>query len=57
MLNNIQQIHLKLLEKAIQNTEESTGGIIGNKISDKITKVSKILPKNSLKAIKNEHDK
>ena len=37
MLNNLQQMHLKLL----QETEEATGDLIGNKIANGITKVSK----------------
>ena len=37
MLNNLQQMHLKLL----QETAEATGDLIGNKIANGITKVSK----------------
>ena len=33
--------------KAIQNKAETTGDLMGNKIVDKITKVSKTLPQNS----------
>ena len=33
--------------KAIQNKAETTGDLMGNKIVDKITKVSKTLTKNS----------
>ena len=41
MLNNLQQLHLKLLQtRAIKKTAEATGDLIGNKIGDKITKVS-----------------
>ena len=36
MLNNLLQMHLKLLE-----TAEATGDLIGNKIVDKIKKVSR----------------
>ena len=40
MLNNLQQLHLKLLQKrVIQKTAETTGDLIGNEIADKITKV------------------
>ena len=35
MLNNLQQMHLKLLQK----TAEATGDLIGNKAADKITKI------------------
>ena len=31
----------------IQKTAEATGDLIGNKIADRITKVSKISPKNN----------
>ena len=31
----------------IQNTEEATGDLVGNKIADKITRVSKTSPKNN----------
>ena len=42
MLNNLQQLRLKLLQTgAAQKTAEETGGLIGNKIADKIAKVSK----------------
>ena len=41
MLINLLQIHLKLLQKESQKTPEVTGDLIGNKNSDKITKVSK----------------
>ena len=33
-------------KRAIQKTEEATGDLIGNKIADKITSVSKSLQKN-----------
>ena len=49
MLNNrLETDALKTASKrAIQNTAEETGDLIGNKIADKITKVSKISPRNS----------
>ena len=34
-------------KKAIQKTVEATGDFIGNKVADKITKVSKTSPKNN----------
>ena len=40
MLNNLQQIQLKLVSKrVIQKTAEATGDLIGKKIADKITKI------------------
>ena len=38
-LNNPPQVHLKLLNKAIQKTAEAIGDLISNKIADNITKV------------------
>ena len=42
---------------AIQKTVKATGDFIRYEIADKITKVSKTLQKNNLKAVTNEHDK
>ena len=42
---------------AIQKTVKATGDFIHYEIADKITKVSKTLQKNILKAVTNEHDK
>ena len=45
MLNNLLQVHLKLLQKrGIQKIAEATGDLIGNKIADKIIKVSRTSP-------------
>ena len=41
----------------IQKTAEATGDLIGNKIADGITKVSKTLPQNSLEKVEIENDK
>ena len=42
MLSNLQQRHLKLLQKeAVQKTAEGSSDFIVNKIAIKITKVSK----------------
>ena len=42
MLSNLQQRHLKLLQKeAVQKTAEGSSDFIDNKIAIKITKVSK----------------
>ena len=39
MLNNLQQMNLKLIQKEYFNkTAEATGGLIGNKIAEMITK-------------------
>ena len=45
MLNNLLQIHLKLLQKKqFKKKTEATGDFIGNEIADRITKVSKTSP-------------
>ena len=44
-------------KRVIQTTAEATGNLIGSKILDRITKVSKTLPKNNLETNANEHDK
>ena len=41
-------------KRAIQKT---TGGLIGNKIADKITKISKTSQHNNSEIVTNEHDK
>ena len=51
MLNKLQQMHLKLLQKEqFKKNSRSGDSIGGNKIADNITKVSKT----SLKTFKNE---
>ena len=40
-----------------QKTAEATGDMIGNKIANKITTVSRSSPQNNSEAITNEHDK
>ena len=48
MLKNLQEMHLKLLQKkVIQKTAEATGDLIGNKIADKIRKVLKCSQQNN----------
>ena len=55
MLNNLLQMHLKLPQKrAIQKTAKTTVDLIGNKIADKVTRVSKTLPKNNSEKNKEE---
>ena len=44
-------------KRAIQKTAEALGDFIGNKITDKITKISRTLPQNILETVKNENDK
>ena len=48
MLSNLQQMHLKLIQKTV----EATGDLIGNKISDKVTRVSKSSQKNNSESYK-----
>ena len=45
------------LKREIQKTAEITGGLISNKIAERITKVWRISPKNNSKTKWNEHDK
>ena len=48
-------MHIKLLrKKAILKITEETGGFIGSKIADKITKVSKTSPQNLSESAINE---
>ena len=43
-------------KKVIKKTAEATGDLIGNKVADRITKVSKISQQNNSEIIINEHD-
>ena len=45
-----------VLKRAIQKTADATGDLIINKIADKIIKVSRTLPQNSLETVENECD-
>ena len=48
MLNNLLQMHLKLLQKESNSKNaEATGDLIGNKTADKITRVAKTSPHNN----------
>ena len=49
MLNRLQQMYLKLLQKDSFKTAEATGDLTGNKIAGKITRVSKTSPQKNLK--------
>ena len=44
-------------KKAIQKTAEATVDLIGNKIANKITKISKTSQQNNSETVSNEHDK
>ena len=44
-------------KKAIQKAEEATGDLIGNKIANRITKVSKRSQQNNSGLVTNEHNK
>ena len=56
MLNNLQQIKLKLLQKrVIQKTAEANDKI-GNGIADEISKASRRSPKNSLETVESERN-
>ena len=53
MLNNLLQMQLKLLQKkTIQETAEATGDFVGNKIANRITKVSRISRQNISETVK-----
>ena len=58
MLKNLRDMHLKLVQKELlkKKTIGATGYLIGNKIVDKITKISRTLPQNNSETITNEHD-
>ena len=54
ILKNLLQMHLKLLQKSNSETAEATGDLIGNKIADKITKVSRGSPQNTSETVESE---
>ena len=47
-------MHLKLSKRVIQKTAEATSYLIGNKITDKITKIYRNSPQNSSKTFESE---
>ena len=55
--NNLKQMPLKLLRKKQFKSAEATGDLIGNKISNKITKVSKNSQQINSETVTNDHDK
>ena len=50
---NVQQIHLQLLQKTLEATDD----LIGNKIANKIKKVAKISQQNYSETVANNNDK
>ena len=44
-------------KRAIQKTVEATGDLVGNKIADRITEISKNSEENNLETITNKYDK
>ena len=55
MLKNLLQMHLKLPPKrAIQKAAGATGDLTGNKLGDKITKVSRTTSQNNSETVENE---
>ena len=55
---NLLQMHLKIASKrAMQKIAGATVGLIGNKIADRITKVSKTSPQNNSETGTNEEEK
>ena len=58
MLKHMLQMHSNLLQKrVIRKTADAAGDLIGNKIADRNTKVSKILQQNNSESVTNEHGK
>ena len=55
MLNNLLQIHLRLLQKELFKKQQKQLEIFkGNKIADKIANVSRMIPRNSQKVVESE---
>ena len=55
MLNNVPQEHLKLLHKEqFKKKAEAAGDLIGNKIAEKITNVSRSSPHNNSQTVESE---
>ena len=58
MLSNLLQIQLKLLQnEQLKNAAEARGDLIGNRIADKITEVSRRSPQNSSEKVESENSK
>ena len=57
MPSNLSNTRLKLLQKKqFKKTTEATGDLIGNKITNKVIKISKTSQQNSSETVTNEHD-
>ena len=50
-------MHLLLQRSNAKKTSEATSDLIGRKITNEITKISKNLQQNSSETVTNEHDK
>ena len=58
MLDNLQQIQLKLLQKRVtEKKPEATSHLFGNKIANRITNASKNFQQNNSETLTNEYDK
>ena len=57
MLNNLLKSTETSSKRVIHKTAKVTGDLIGNKIADKITGVSKHLQQNNLETVTDKHDK
>ena len=55
LLDHLQQMHLKILQRQLFN--KHTSDLIGNRIADRIKKVSKSSQQNNSERVTNEHDK
>ena len=56
ILNNLPQVIWKLLQNGQFKKKKETGELIGNRNSNKISKISTTSQMNYLKTITNEHD-
>ena len=55
MPNNPLPMHVKLSQtEQLKKTAQATGDLTGNKVADKITKVSKTLPQSITETVTNE---
>ena len=57
MLNNQQQMHLKLLQKSDLKKAEATGDLTGNKMANKVKRASKNSQQNNSEKVTNENNK
>ena len=54
MLKELQQKHLNCFKKSDSKNDKATGGLIGNKTVDEITKVSRTSPRSSSETVESE---